>query len=55
MQSQVARFTTAVAYQTSLALGIALLPFAIVARRAGITLPVGRLVERAEDAYESAR
>ncbi|GGL59321.1 hypothetical protein [Halocalculus aciditolerans] len=55
MQSQVARFTTAVAYQTSLAVGIMLLPFALVARRMGVTLPVGRLVERAEGAYESTR
>lgn len=55
MQSHVARFTTALAYQTSLALGIALLPLALAARRFGVTLPMGRLVDRAERAYASTR
>lgn len=38
-------------YQATIALGIALLPVALVARQAGITLPVHRLVERTGEAY----
>jgi len=50
-------YTTAtfVAYQVSIVLGIALLPVALAARRAGISLPVGRLVERTSEAYARAR
>lgn len=40
-------------YQLSLVLAIMLLPVALVARRAGITLPVHRAVERFGDAYEA--
>ncbi|UHH26304.1 hypothetical protein [Halobacterium noricense] len=40
-------------YQSTLALGIALLPVALLARRAGVTLPVRRLVERTEQAYKA--
>lgn len=39
------------AYQSTLILGIALLPVALVARKAGVTLPVHRLIKRAEAAY----
>ena len=39
-------------YQFSIVLGITLLPVAIVANRAGVPLPVGRLVERLGAAYE---
>lgn len=42
-------------YQLTIALGIALLPVALLARRAGVTLPLGRLVERTADAYAHAR
>jgi hypothetical protein len=38
-------------YQVSLLVGIALFPFAVVARRAGIRLPVDRMVERTRTAY----
>ena len=41
------------AYQSSLALGLALLPVALLARKAGVTLPVHRLIERTERAYQS--
>lgn len=41
------------AYQSTLALGIALMPVALVARKAGVTLPVHRLIEVTEDAYRS--
>lgn len=39
------------AYQSTLVLGIALLPVALVARKAGITIPVHRLIQRMDDAY----
>ncbi|MFB6124495.1 MAG: hypothetical protein ABEJ59_00875 [Halanaeroarchaeum sp.] len=52
------RFTTALAYaayQTSVALGIALLPVAVLANELGLTLPVNRLIERTEVAYRTSR
>jgi len=42
-------------YQATIALGIALLPVALVARQAGVTLRIDRLVERTGDAYTHAR
>jgi len=39
-------------YQFSIVLGIALLPVALVARQAGVPVPLGRLVERLGRAYE---
>jgi hypothetical protein len=42
-------------YQLSLLIGLLLLPVALLARQGGLTLPVGRLVERTGRAYESAR
>ncbi|WP_336036776.1 hypothetical protein [Halobacterium yunchengense] len=41
-------------YQSSLALGIMLLPVAVLVRQAGVTLPVHALVERTERAYRAA-
>ncbi len=41
------------AYQSSLALGIVMLPLALAARRLGVTLPVHRLVEASERAYRA--
>jgi len=46
------RLTTAALYQTTLALGIALMPVALLARQVGVTLPVHRLIDRTERAYE---
>jgi len=40
-------------YQFTIALGIALLPVALVTRRFGFTLPLDRLVEATEHAYET--
>jgi len=37
-------------YQTTVALGILLLPVALLSRRLGLPLPVDRLVERAAEA-----
>ena len=41
-------------YQLSIALGIVLMPVALLASRGGIRLPIHRLVERVGDAYENA-
>ncbi len=41
-------------YQTTVALGILLLPVAVLARRAGVNLPVGRLVVTMGEAYDDA-
>jgi len=49
------RATLFALYQTSVVLGILLLPLALLARRGGVTLPVGRLVARLGRAYENAR
>ena len=40
-------------YQSSVAFGILLLPVAVMMKRVGVTLPVHRLVELTERAYES--
>lgn len=54
MESQAYRAVVFALYQFSIVLGITLLPVALVARRAGVPLPVGRLVERLGEAYEEA-
>lgn len=41
-------------YQVTVALGILLLPVALLARRAGVNLPLGRLVGTLGEAYEDA-
>ncbi|MFB6173421.1 MAG: hypothetical protein ABEI39_02145 [Halobacteriales archaeon] len=41
-------------YQLSIAVGLLLLPVAVLARRAGVTIPVHRVVERLGRAYEDA-
>lgn len=50
------RLTTSLlfaAYQSSLALGILMLPLALAAKRLGVTIPIHRLVERTEHAYRA--
>jgi hypothetical protein len=42
-------------YQTTLVLGIALLPIAVLARRLGVNVPVGDAVAAAARAYENAK
>lgn len=42
-------------YQTSVAVGILLLPVALVMARLGVALPVHRVVDPLGDAYEAAR
>jgi hypothetical protein len=43
-----------VLYQLTLVLGIALMPVAMVTRRFGVTLPLGKAVTAAGQAYENA-
>jgi hypothetical protein len=54
MFDRITRFSAFVAYQTTIALGILAMPLALLARRAGVTLPLHRLVESAGSAYEAA-
>ena len=49
------RATVFVLYQVSIALGILLLPVALVARRGGVTLPVHQVVERLDRAYDDVK
>lgn len=44
-----------VLYQSSIALGIMLLPLAIVLRRVGYTLPIHHLIDRLEAASDPGR
>jgi hypothetical protein len=41
-------------YQFALVFGIVLMPVALLARRVGLTLPVGEVVDAVGDAYEQA-
>lgn len=49
------RATLFALYQVSIAAGILLMPVALMARQAGVHVPVGRLVETLGDAYESSQ
>ena len=53
MEARLRRASLFALYQTSIALGIALLPVALLARRVGVRLPVGRLIERVGAAYQA--
>ena len=46
------RTATFALYQLTLALGILLMPVALLARRVGVRLPVDRIVDAAGAAYE---
>jgi len=54
MLDRVTRLGLLAFYQSTLVVGILALPFALLAARLGVTLPVGRLVEEATEAYEAA-
>jgi len=54
MTSRVYRVGLLALYQLTLLLGILLMPFALVARRAGVPLPLHRAVTRLGEAYEDA-
>jgi len=43
------------AYQLTLAVGIALMPLALIARRLGVTVPLGDLVAATGRAYDRMR
>ena len=55
MRIQLQRATVFVLYQLSLLVGIVLLPMALAMRRIGIVLPVHRVVDRLETAYERTK
>lgn len=54
MSRTLRRGTLFALYQLTLFAGIALLPVALVARRIGVPLPIGRAVEGTKAAYESS-
>ncbi|PSP50214.1 hypothetical protein BRC67_09760 [Halobacteriales archaeon QH_3_68_24] len=55
MRIRLQRATVFVLYQLSLLVGIVLLPMALAMRRIGIVLPVHRVVDRLETAYERTK
>jgi len=52
MIESVTRLTVFALYQFTVMLGILLLPVALAARRLGINLPIGDLIERLDSAYD---
>jgi hypothetical protein len=48
------RATLFALYQTVVFVGILAMPVALLARRAGVTVPLGRVVETVGEAYEAA-
>jgi hypothetical protein len=52
MISKLYRTSLLALYQLTVALGILLVPLAMLARRAGLRLPIHRIVETAHRAYE---
>lgn len=54
MAQRLYRATLLVLYQLSIALGIALLPIALLTRRVGLPIPIHRVVQRLGAAYEKA-
>ncbi|QSG09466.1 hypothetical protein [Halapricum desulfuricans] len=52
MESRLYHTTLFALYQLTVLVGIALLPVALVARRAGVPVPVHRAIDRLEAAYE---
>jgi hypothetical protein len=55
MLAAIERTTAFALYQLSLLLALLLLPVAVLARHGGLTLPLGRLVERTGRVYAAAR
>ena len=55
MIDRATKLATLTAYQTSLAVGIGLLPVALLARQFGVVLPIHRMIERTEAAYEASQ
>lgn len=42
-------------YQLSIVVGITALPLAMLVRRAGLSVPLNRVIDRLDGAYENAR
>lgn len=55
MYDPIQRIALSAVYQLSLLLAITLLPVAVLARQGGLTLPLGRVVERTGRAYAATR
>jgi len=53
MTQRVERLALFTLYQTTIAVGILLMPIALLARQAGVTLPIHRFVERSGAAYRA--
>ena len=54
MKARLHRTLLFAAYQAALLVGIVTFPLALAAERAGLSLPVGRFVERLGEAHERA-
>ena len=54
MEARLRRTSLFALYQMSIVLGIALLPVALLARRVGVEVPVGTVIERLGSAYETS-
>lgn len=54
MTTTITRVTLFGLYQLTVALGIALLPLALAAKRVGVTLPIHRVIATVGDAYDEA-
>ena len=54
MKARLHRTLLFAAYQAALLVGIVTFPLALVTERAGLSLPVGRFVERLGEAHERA-
>ena len=55
MIATIERLAAFAVYQLSLLLGLVLLPIALLARQGGVTLPVGRLIDRTRRAYAATQ
>lgn len=54
MTALVRRLTLFALYQLSIVAGIVLLPLALVARQAGVPVPLNRVLQRLQGAYDRA-
>jgi len=54
METRLLQFGVFALYQLSVLLGIVLLPIALLAQRMGVRVPLDRVLERLDEAYEHA-
>ena len=52
MMTDLRRATAFVCYKIAVLIGIVALPFALLTRQFGLTLPIGRVVDTAAQTYE---